>query len=239
MTISDQDYYEIISEVGYPVVKEEDLEFQRSEIENYFIYPALREFFIWFPKKEVSSQYVTSTFSVNFPDESTYGLIDARINTSVTAEGATASPFINQLNFRVGGGSSNMYGTKNDYGVSEAKYLEKAFHQAQQAYVRAQRIDIDEMNRIVTGYTNVSGELILTWAKQTTNFNDVPFRRKTEVIELAKVKCLKGFAMLRGQLDSDVGVSFNSQDMISRADDLEDKVLSKWRDTTKVVVIRN
>ncbi len=239
MTINDKDYYEILSEIGYPVVTEDDLEFTKTQIQDYFIEPALREFFIWFPKKLTQNQYITSTFEVDFPNEDVYGLLDARINTSVTAEGATASPFINQLNFRTGGFSSNMYGTRNDYGVNEAKYLEKALNQSQQAYVRAQRIDVDEINRAVSGYTNVSGELLLIWAQKSDNFSEVPFRRKTEVIELAKSKVLKGFAMLRSQLDSDVGVSFNSQDFMSRADDLEEKVLRKWKSMSKVAIIRN
>jgi hypothetical protein len=238
MTISDLDYYEILSSIGYPVVTEENLEFQKADIEKYFIYPALREFFIWFPIKEVQSQMVTSSFDIDFPDEYTFGIIDARINTSVTSGGATTSPFMNEINFSMNK-SSKMYGTNNDYGVQESKYYERAYKQAEAAYIRAQRISVDDVNRTVSGYTNISGELIITWAKYSENFSNVPFKKKNEVMDLAKSRVMRGFSMLRNQLDSDTGVSFNTQDLMSRAEDLERKVLEKWQSISKIVVIRN
>lgn len=240
MTISDQDYYEILAEIGYPIIQPEDLEFTKEQIEDYFIYPALREYFVWFPKTSLQSVYVSSEFSVDFPDEETYGVVDARINTSITGDGRTSSPFVNALYFKKTTTSGfKMYGTDNDYGVTEAKYLERAYNKAASNYMRVKRLDVDYANKKLDGYTTVNGELLITWAKASSNFNDVPFTRKTDVIELAKSKVLKGFAMLRGQLNSDVGVEFNTSDFMSRSQDLEDKVMNKWKAISKVTILRN
>lgn len=240
MTISDKDYSEILAEIGYPVVRAEDLEYTKEQIEDLFIYPALREFFIWFPKTQQQSVYVSSEFSVDFPDEETYGIVDARINTSITGDGRTSSPFINSLYFKQSTTSGfKMYGTPYDYGVTEAKYTERTYNKAANNFIRAKRIDVDPVNRKLTGFTTVNGELLITWAKESTNFNDVPFTRKTDVINLAKANVLKGFALLRGQLNSDTGVEFNNSEFLSRAGDLEDKVMNKWKAISKVVILRN
>lgn len=239
MIISDQEYFEILTEVGYPVVKEDDLEFTQEEIKNYFIFPALREFFIWFPKIQIQSVYVSSEFSIDFPDDDTYGIVDARISTATSGNGRTGSPFMNSVLFKQGGMSSHKYGTDNDYGISEARYMERAFTKASQNYVRAKSIQVDHANRKLKGYTTVNGELMIDWAKSSQDFNDVPFIRKTDVINLAKSKVLKGFSMLRSQLSSDVGVEFNTSDFLSRADDLENKVMDKWKSISKVTIHRN
>ena len=67
MTISDKDYNEILAEIGYPVVRAGDLEYTKEQIEDLFIYPALREFFIWFPKTQQQSVYVSSEFLLLLP----------------------------------------------------------------------------------------------------------------------------------------------------------------------------
>jgi len=239
INISDANYYEILVEVGYPVVKESDLEFTRQQLEDYFIFPAMREYFSWFPKIETQVAYVASTFSFDFPDEDTYGIIDARINTAITGDGKTSSPFVNSLFFKQNSSGSQMYGTKNDYGVSEARYLERSFKTASNNYIKAQRINVDPNLRKVTGYSTVNGEMTIKWAKYSNQFEDIPFKRKTEVINLAKSKILRGFAMLRGQFDSDTGSGFNNSDFMSRANDLEEKTIKKWEAMSKVAVIRN
>jgi hypothetical protein len=239
MIISDQDYYEILTEIGYPVLQQDDLEFTKQQIEDYFIFPALRLFFTWFPKTEIQSTFVASDFSIDFPDENTYGVIDARINTSITSDGRTSSPFINSLYFKQTTSGYNMYGTGNDYGVRDASYLERSFNKTVNNSIRVKRLDVDTVNKKLTGYTTINGELIITWAKFSNNFDDVPFIRKTDVINLAKSNVLKGFAMLRSQLNSDVGVEFNTSEFLSRSQDLEDKVMEKWKAISKVTILRN
>lgn len=238
MNIENKEYKEIIMEVGYPIVSEDDLEFSREDIEDLMIFPAMREFFIWFPLTEFQSLQITDSFEVDFPDDKTFGIVDARINSNISGGSLTASPFINELLITQRMESSRMYGTRNDYGMMEARRMQKSYAQTAQNSIRARDIRVDEQNKKVFGYSTIQGELVITWAKYSDNFNDIPYRRKQEVIDLAKANVLRAFGMLRGQLDTDTGVSFNEGDMISRADDLEQKVLDKWRGMTKVVVIR-
>lgn len=239
MHISDKDYFEILVEVGYPVVKEDELEYTREEIQDLFIFPAMREYFSWFPKIEVQTAFIGSDFEFDFPDEKTYGVVDARINSSTSGTGRTESPFMNSLLYTQGSISHRKYGTPYDYGTTEAQYLERAYRKAGMNKVRVERLDVDNANRKLTGFSTINGELSIQWAKYSDNFDDIPFKKKSEVIKLSKAYLLRGLAMLRGQFNSDTGMGFNSQEFISRAENLERSVLSKWRAVSKVAIIRS
>lgn len=238
MTISDSDYQEILSELGVPVVSQDVLEFTREHIEDVFIFPAMREYFSWFPLKLVQSVKVTGDFTLDFPDDFTYGVIDARISTGGVG-GSSGSPFLNEIMIKQRSSSGGLYGTPYDYGTNESYYMERSLKQAQMNTQRVKRLDVDEGNKTVTGYSNIAGELIITWAKYSDDFATIPFRRKTEVINLAKANVLRGFAMLRGQFSSDINVDFNADVFSRRADELYDKTMNKWKRMTKVAISRN
>lgn len=237
-TISEEDYAEILMEIGYPVVQEDDLEFTREQIKTLMIYPALKQYFIWFPITDQTSQLVTTNFEIPFPDDKTYGIIDARINTDANNVSRTGSPFMNELLISTQKLSSGYYGTAYDYGITEAKYLENSYAKSAKNSIKAQNIRVDNVNRLVKGSTNVAGELVITWAKYSDNMDDVPFRRKGEVKSLAKSKVLRAFSQLRSQIEYETGSSVNYSELLDRANSLEESVMSKWKEFTKVVVIR-
>lgn len=237
--ISNQDYKLIISELGYPVVSEEDLEYSKEDIKDLFIYPALRDFYIWFPKEETQAVQIAGKFSISFPDEYTFGVIDSRLNTTASGGGQTTSPFMNELVFNARSSSSfGKYGTPYDYGFTEARYAQRLERRAVTDFGKSYRIHVNDNDKKVEGFTNVAGELSITWAKYSNDFSNIPYRRKNEVINLAKANVLKGFAQLRGQMTASVGVEFDTRVFEDRAQKLEDEVLNKWKQKTKVVVMR-
>jgi hypothetical protein len=236
VNISDRDYHEIISELGYPVIKEEDLEFSREDIQELFVYPALREYFTWFPNTEEASFQVAGKFSFPFPDENTYGVVSARLNSSSRTLAVSGNPFINERNLTINRGHS--YGTDNDYGFIAANVLERSEALAFNNSSRAFRFKVNDKDRTLTGYSNVTGEAIVQWAKYSEDMNDVPFAKRNEVLKLAKAKVLQGFSMLRGQIDPDMGSNLDISIFQDKARALEEEVYEKWRTLTKVVVIR-
>ena len=234
--IDDQYYYEILSELGYPFVQETDLEFSREEIETYFILPAMREYFRWYPLQDQKSYSVSGVFSIDFPDLFTFGITDARVNSQVSGSGATGNPLINEIVYS----HSNVgrYGTRYDYDLTQAKIIERMETQSFSNYSKAVNIKVDRKNRVVSGYSTMSGELMITWAKWDSEFGAIPFNHIDEVEKLAKAKVLRGFGMLRGQQASNTEIEFNYQDFLDRAKDLEEEVIPKWKAHTKVVVMR-
>lgn len=238
--IHDTYYKEILSEIGYPVVKEEDLEFTQEDIVDTCIRPAIRLFFTWFPKRAIDRYPITYTFDIDFPDEDTFGVVDARLNKTAFG-GATPrseSAFVNSLNYQVMNRSSNKYHSTNDYGMFQAKVMERAEGRAAVNMYGAFKVDVDEDARKVTGYSNTPGELTITWAKMSYNFSDIPQSKLNDVIKLSKANVLRLFAMLRNQLQDDVNIEFDVSEFQSRAQDLEEQVMERWRSMTKPVVIR-
>lgn len=236
IVIEDQYYYEILTELGYPFVSEEDIEFTRSDIENYFILPAMREYFRWYPVTTEQSVPVSGRFSVPFEDLFTFGIVDARVNNDPSGSGATGNPLINELTYKHTG--SGRYGTRNDYDLTVARIYERMEAQGFINHGRSIKIKVDRKNRRVTGYSNLTGDLIITWAKWDNEFNVIPYNHINEVIALSKAYTLRKVAMLRGQQASNTEIEFNYDMFMQRADELEEGIIEKWRNHTKVVVMR-
>lgn len=235
--ISDDHYKEILREIGYPVVTDQDIELSKDDILDICVRPVLREFFSFFPIKETISHMVNSNFSYDFPDDSTFGILDARLNTSYFgASGRTANPFSNAYLYTVK--NIGKYGTINDYGFREAQTMQKLEKTTAVNYTKAFRVDVNESDRKITGYTNITGELIVTWAKESFNFEDVHLSKIKDVIKLSQANLLRTLGMLRGQIDSGTNSNFNYQLFLDRADKLEDEVITRWKNFTKVVIMR-
>lgn len=234
-SISESDYEEILLDLGYPTIPEEDLEFKRETIQEKMIFPALREYFKWFPLTEIVSYRVSSSFSIDFPSEDVYGVLDSRINSSISSD-RTSSPFLNDLLIRQHKGGA--YGTENDYGLLSSRIIERSEMNSLRNSSKAFRVSVDSENRIVSGYINSSSELIITWAKYSTNFSSVPFKRKDEVLKLAKAYVLEAFAMLRGQMDTDIGMDFNVSAFEDKATEYKESIMKKWKEMSKVIIMR-
>ena len=239
INIEAQDYNKIISVLGYPVVKEDDLELTKNEILVYLIEPVVRKYYSWFPLKKIESKMIgTGNFEFEFPDDDVFSCVDVRLNPeSYGINTRSVNPFINQIYYNKNTYAS-MYGTPYDYGVEAAKYLERAYDLSKLDQLRAIRFDIDMNRRILSGFSNDRGELLITWAKMSNDFNKIPINRKDEVIELCQAEILNYFAMLRSQIQTGTNVDFNVDGFTSRAKDLEDRVMNKWKALSKTVIIR-
>lgn len=236
--INVSDYNRILSAVGFPTVAESDLELTKADILQYVVEPCVRQYYSWFPIQNIQSYMISaSEFQFPFPDENTFGVVDIRLNPYNTDYARSSSPFLNAINYHQG--DVRKYGTRYDYGMTEANISKRAWDIAQASYLRATRYEVDQNNKIVRGYSNDIGELIITWAEMSDNFNSIPWNRKEEVINLCQSALLRYLVIIRDQITTDVGgTEFNTQVLSDRADSLEEKVMNKWKALSKVVVLR-
>lgn len=241
LNISDYDYQRILTSVGYPIISESDLGVTPAFIKDHLILPALKEnFFKWFPITESQQISAGTSFSVDFPDENTFGVTDVRLVVQGRGAIRTGNPLINELNIKVKEGSyQNKWDTGNDYGYAEVFEMERARAQSVVSTNKSLRKHVDYQNRKVTGYTNVTGDISITWAKHSNDFDDVPFKFKEDVIKLSQSMVLQYFGRLRNQSTSNLPTELDGTDFIDRADELYEEVMQKWRQYTKVVLIRN
>jgi hypothetical protein len=241
LTLPDDIYFRIMTAMGYPIVTEEELGVTREQIEDLLILPALKNvYFKWFPKQEFDSHRITTQFDIDFPDEFTWGIIDLRLNTNpYWATQKTGNPLINEMSIKISsGGYNNMWNSGNDYGYSAAEYSQRALRQSVVDTYKGFKKTIDYKNRKVTGYTNVSGELSITWAKFSYDWADVDFRFEEDTIKLAQSYVLQYFGQIRNQINTNNADELDGGDLIDRAETLYSEVMEAWRGYPKVTILR-
>lgn len=238
LEIPKKEFTRILKSVGYPVIKLDDLEYSEEEIKTLIIEPIVETYYIWFPIKLVESKMIgIGDFTFAFPDKDVFGVEDIRFNPGRTCLGRTESPFVNALNYKIP--YYDRYRTGYDYGIEEAIPLEDSYERTKMNNLRSVKFDVDQNSRIVRGYSNDTGELVITWKKMSNDFMDIPIDKRKEVIELCQAELMRSVALIRSQIDDGTGTNINTSDFMSRADQLEEKVWSHWKSISKVVVLRN
>ena len=246
LQIDTTDYHRILTAIGYPVIKEEDLGLSSDQIKDLLILPVLKNvYFKWFPIKEIQEITSGSNFEVDFPDVNTYGVIDARLVWKKYNSNASSgsNPFVYGMNVVVKssgapGRNSNMWDTGNDYGYSQVYEAEQAEMQARISSNKSLRINVDYENRKVKGFTNVAGNVVITWAKYSDSFSSVQHRFKEDVIDLSKAYVLRYFGDLFNQGSAALPNELDGASLTDRGDELYEIVLDKWKNYTKPVLLR-
>lgn len=240
--ISDAYINEILSIAGYPIINLDDGDFEltKDELKSLCLLPALRDYYNWFPIKNRQEYSTSGTFEIDFPNNNTFNIINARLNT-VGQYGSvrTGNPFVDSYNFRRSSSSSysNAYGTGNDYGLGSANILRSSVNQSYVNKYKSFSVFVDEQNKKLKGYANAQGMLVVTWAEYSSDFDDIPFRRINEVIELCQAYFLEKLVMIRGQENTQIPETFNVDLFADKADELKDKIFTSWKNSTKSVVM--
>ncbi len=240
VTISEANYNEILTMTGYPIVGVSDLGLTDEQIKTLLIFPAMRTYFRYFPiRSDVEYQIGEAIFSIDFPDALTFGVIDARLNTArYRGLSVTGSPFFNAQNIAIGNKRMGKYGTKNNYDFYIVKIMENMERQSTIDMNKAFRIVVDENNETVSGYSNVSGRLSITWAKYSEDFSYVSFNKFDDVKMLAQANILEYFGMLRSQQTTDVPNSLDPRIFLDKSEEMRDKVMTKFKEYSKVIMLR-
>lgn len=240
LTITDSEYNRILTAIGYPIVSVTDVGLTDEQVKTLFIEPVLTEVYsVFFPKKAYSQYSIGSTFSIDFPDEYTIGVVDTRLNT-FPEEGAakTASPLINQLNITIGGRSQKMWGTPNDYGYSQVKIFQKMEAEAQIQDNKAFSVRVNREDRVLEGYTNTYGEMSVTWAKYIEDWAEIQYRFKKDARELAQARLMEYLGRIWEQTTGNLPEDVDGSGYLSAAEDIRTRIMEKWQNYSKVVLLR-
>jgi hypothetical protein len=236
--IDEQYINEILRPVGYPVLTLDDDDFELSEedIKTLCVLPAMREYFRWFPLIEEANYTISGEFSVDFPDSFVFGVTDARLNRLPRGGSTTNNPFVNERFFSQS--RAGAYGTKNDYDLTIARIYERYEKQSFVNVNSAFAVRLDQNNRRLHGYTTISGEMLVTWARWDNQFSKIPYNKLDEVIKLSQSYLLETLGMIRGQMNQGLDVDYNYQLFLDKAETLKEEILSNWKAHTKPIVLR-
>ncbi len=238
ITISNEKLEEILIEVGVPILEISDLPYTETQIRTSFIYPAMREYFKFFPIEDQIEYSIGTSFEIPFPDTDTFNVSDVRLITNIASGGQTADPFVNSLNVLSVGKSSGRYGTQYDYNLSKTYGMERASMSANINSQMAFKYKVDKVNRVIKGFSNVAGKIAVTWAKMSLDYDDIPFSAEMEVQQLASSNLLRGWGGLISMQSSTSESDLDPGYFMDRSQELRDEVYKKWTGFTKAVVLR-
>lgn len=245
LIISDSDYQEISTCLGWPIVKVEDWGLTEDQLKDIFILKTLKDvYFKWFPIVNEQEYSITSNFEIDFPDLNTFGVIDARLiwKRAQFDAGSRENPFVygQSINIKtsVAGRSANMWDSGNDYGYTQVYEMEKMYNQSVISTEKAVKKRVDYTNRQLVGFTNTAGNLVVQWAKYSEDFNDVPQKFLSEVRDLAKSRILMYFGRLLNKGTGNLPTELTGDDLIDEAEALQDEIMAKWKGYSKVVLMR-
>ena len=242
--ISDEKLQLIKSVQGFPVENEVFL-LTDDQIKQFCVEPALRQYFAKFPKIIQTSQNISYSeeISVDYYNEDTYGVVDARITHQEYQDIATGgfNSFIYLAAHNQGTYKKN-FGIKgyNPNSLSQASEFAYQALRSRATIDRAIRIYVDVVNRKIIVFSNRSGKLLISWALYSENFSDVRFNYIQDVIELSQGYLLTHAARTTGMFqNTNMPLSINYDFMNSEGDALITKVNEKWNEIAGILLIKS
>lgn len=228
--------------LAYPKVP--DILLSDTEVKAYCVYPALHEYFTKFPIKEdyIEGVPAEAELTLDFPDEYTFGVVDIRLANKDRA-GASGT-FWDIYRFQMRGYpevTRGKYGTKWKYSSRGRDEIELFNLQRDTMLNKATtKFTVRQEERKIYAYTDVPGDINVTWAKWSVNFDHVKFERKMDVVRLAQAYLLQHLADST-QLVSDAGLELemNSDKIEEKAKDIREEIIEKWKNFPDIIFIRN
>jgi len=242
ITISDMHLNQIKSAIAFPSV--DNVILTDDEIKDFCIRPALRDYFTKFPKKAVLTGSLTTSGEVEiaFPDDLTFGVVDARITDKLSNDSANTGNFWELASFNKYGLSAR----KRTYGIEgynpnflrQQKITEMQAERSVRDNVEAIRIKVDTDNSVVSFFTNQTCKYFIEWAKWSRNFDDVKFQRINDVIKLCQANVKEQLADTVGLVtNASLDITINADELRSQASELRDPIIEKWAEFPDMTLI--
>lgn len=214
--IRDSDYRIIMSCLGGPFIRDEELEYTREEISDLAIRPALETMFKWCPKTRVDTYSVTTDVQNITMPEDAYGVVGLSLQQYGAANAIVNNPILWSMTvapYLTGG----MTGSFMKGGSDRAGELlgRNAANQGLINYKRRVHYEGPYVDRdgSVTGtggykyirvYSNTHGTFNIWWAIHTLNFDDIEFAQRDNAFKLCQAKVKQLFGNLRRQTQTDI-----------------------------------
>lgn len=244
VVIDDEQLGIMLTEVGVPFLRIDELEYTANAIKKYCLKPVFDTYFGFFPiiKEEVVGQMGGGAeFKKEFPPNA-YAAVPYYVLGAGGGSEFRGAFSLYREQMMYGGGM--MTGGSFGRGVSYRKPvpgfvgLQQAdanmnMRAAQQGYVnyfRREHVRTIKENgkKYCVGYSTVGGSVNVKWLCCSYDFDDIKFSIRTDFRNLGKAAILRNLGMLRALVKSDVPGAIDFSLYNSRADTLEQKVIEKW-----------
>ena len=260
VTINEDDYRRVISVLGSPFIREEELEYTRDEICDLAIRPALEEYFHWIPATtHIEEEAGQMEMDVEFPDDSCYDVVGISLQQyGGSMNGNMLSPLFYGMEQSLYSGL-NYTGLSGSYTGSKAPKTQtnsvanviasRANAQALINYGRRVHFEgpyepndpgsptpktiKNPKNKWIRVWSNTQGVLNIWFARKTLNFNDVLHQHRTRVFDYSQACVKELFGNLRRQSKSDIPGLVDYKEWLSEAKETKEKIEGEWKAMVK------
>lgn len=240
--IPDYELERILLEAGVPFIRFEELEWSKEQIKYLILRPVIEEFYKWFPIVRAQVYSVTTEFSIPFPANANGVKRVLGMHSLRTIFASYQNPFLYAYELTqgafFGGIPSTIFGSHRytRHHAFPTMLSERSMRQA--ILNEFQRIEWRAQERVLKGYYMGGNLLQVEWTYLSDRWEDIPLRRRDEVRKLACARALRAFGMLRSQANPEGAQVIDYQGFLTRADKLEEEVLTAWKEFTKASIIR-
>jgi hypothetical protein len=260
VTINEDDYRRIISVLGSPFIREDELEYTRDEICDLAIKPALEEYFHWIPATtHIEEEAGQMEMDVEFPDDSCYDVVGISLQQyGGSMNGNMLSPLFYGMEQSLYSGL-NYTGLSGSYTGSKKPKTQtnsvtnvitsRANAQALINYGRRVHFEgpyepndpgsptpktiSNPKNKWIRVWSNTQGVLNIWLARKTLNFNDVLHQHRTRVFDYSQACVKELFGNLRRQSKSDIPGLVDYKEWLSEAKETKEKIEGEWKAMVK------
>ncbi len=240
VSITEEWINQIKTVIGYPTVNKVFL--TDDQIRTYIVATVLREYFTKFPIEVTDQQSISSSPSeleIDFPDENTFGVTSLAVVGKLGGTSGGTSSFYDLVRFQQMGSTElgGSYGIKGFNPNSlQQTYLDRIQQVGSvQNALGSNDFRVYTAERKIVVHTDQTGFVLMTWAKLSTNFEDVLFERKQDVIDLSKANLLMHLVNTEGLINEptmDIG------ELRSKAEELRNPIVEEWKEIPDVILLR-
>lgn len=229
--------------MAYPLL--ENIILSDEQIKEFCVYPAYEAYFTKFPVEEEYEQFVTGgvEVTIDFPDEDTFGVLDARfVDKAGRATGsASGASYLSLIRWQNSPAYQSSYrgtlGTGLNFnGLNQAYQAQEQFRDSWIEHYNSSYIRPNYQTRKIELYTNMTSTFYVMWAKTSNHWKDIRWQFQRDVIKLAQshlLRHLSDFASIES--NSEQAINVETDKLKEKADELKEEVMSKWNEIPDMI----
>lgn len=254
--LNDNTYNQILTAIGYPVVRQEDLDdnlLTKADITELVIKPSLVEFCKFFPDRQNIVITTSGAGGVQQYSNDISELAFAMYYYKFSPASTTISngSLMNQGNFyanpfysasqviSVGGGSSiSRYGTPFPYGAEQILYQQRFYQKSVESANKVYYAQFDDRERLINFKSSIAGNFEITLALIRTDIEQIEYQYRQSFIRYCKGALKLQLADILGLSQTDLPVQLEVADLKDDGKELMEKELTYWREASLHVLMR-
>lgn len=256
--ISERDYNNILTAIGYPVIDTETLSYLITEdqIKDLVIAPALETFFQFFPKRTPISISAAGTTGVqeikeNIPSNA-FGIVSLQfVSQSASSLGVSVmdaglfyqNPFftssqIYSMGSGGGVGGTAVYGVPFSYGFETQRFQKLFYAKSLEASTKAYWYRFDPATKTLFLKSNLAGNFYVDFACLENNVDNIDFTKKQSFLRYCKGALKLQIADTLSLVETELPVQLNKDLLKEDGNSLIEKELQYWQEASTIPAMR-